>query len=527
MPRIRKDVWNLPANDKTLFWYGKAIEQLKGRSITDITSWWSLAAMHGIDSQLWIDLGYLDPAIVLPFPTTTPGFWNQCQHGSWYFLPWHRAYLGAFEAILLDSIVKQGGPADWALPYWNYDPTQPKKLQFPAAFAPELFDDGSKNPLWVKERYGRKGDGVITILATDVPVKRLWDAPEFFDQPDELATSFGGAQTAFEHGGSGAGQLEQVPHGPIHNYVGGTIKGTNPRIAKNNGLMAMFETAGIDPIFWLHHANIDRLWETWLTVKAPAGAPADAYQNPTDPAWLNQPVGAFVMPRPDGTTFSFTARQVLNTKDPSLNYEYDNISVPAGRTSLLATRLQTLGVSAGDASRLSESMTMPSKMTELVGASGSPVRIGGAATDTRVQLDTVARDKLAATLSVRPMIEGVGTPKPPERVFLALENITSPSDAGVFHVYVNLPEGADPKQHPENLAGVVSLFGARAASRPVGDHAGNGLTKTLEITDIVDAMHLSGALDTQHLDIKFVPQTPISENDGVDVGHVRIYRQSR
>jgi tyrosinase len=144
MPRIRKDVWNLPAGDKTLFWYGKAIEQLKGRSITDITSWWSLAAMHGIDSQLWIDLGYLDPAIVLPFPTTTPGFWNQCQHGSWYFLPWHRAYLGAFEAILLDSIVKQGGPADWALPYWNYDPTQPKKLQFPAAFAPELLDDGSK-----------------------------------------------------------------------------------------------------------------------------------------------------------------------------------------------------------------------------------------------------------------------------------------------------------------------------------------------------------------------------------------------
>jgi hypothetical protein len=24
------------------------------------------------------------------------------------------------------------------------------------------------------------------------------------------------------------------------------------------------ETAAQDPIFWLHHANIDRLWERWL-----------------------------------------------------------------------------------------------------------------------------------------------------------------------------------------------------------------------------------------------------------------------
>jgi tyrosinase len=74
---------------------------------------------------------------------------------------------------------------------------------------------------------------------------------------------------------------------------------------------------------------------------------------------------------------------------------------------------------------------------------------------------------------------------------------------------------------------VVSLFGARAASKLEGTHAGNGLTRTLEITDMVDAMHLSGALNAPHLDVKLVPQTPISENDKVDVRHVRIYRQSR
>ena len=162
----------------------------------------------------------------------------------------------------------------------------------------------------------------------------------------------------------------------------------------------------------------------------------------------------------------------------------------------------------------------------MVGASLESVRIGSGATDARVQLDDAARARLTTTLSAGRMLESA-SPQAPDRVYLALENITSPTDAGVFKVYVNLPAGADPAKHPENLAGVVSLFGARAASKSDGPHAGNGLTRTLDITKIVDDLHLSGALEAAHLDVKFVPQTPMSEGEKVDVRHVRIYRQSR
>ena len=31
MPNVRRDVWKLPANDKTLEWYGKAVEALQAR----------------------------------------------------------------------------------------------------------------------------------------------------------------------------------------------------------------------------------------------------------------------------------------------------------------------------------------------------------------------------------------------------------------------------------------------------------------------------------------------------------------
>jgi tyrosinase len=44
--------------------------------------------------------------------------------------------------------------------------------------------------------------------------------------------------------------------------------------------MSLFETAAQDPIFWLHHSNIDRLWETWRN------QPGHAL--PTDNAWLRQ-----------------------------------------------------------------------------------------------------------------------------------------------------------------------------------------------------------------------------------------------
>ena len=52
--------------------------------------------------------------------------------------------------------------------------------------------------------------------------------------------------------------------------------------------MGAFETAGLDPLFWLHHANIDRLWEVWLNQVI-------NFSIGTDPSW-----GA-----PSGTEFEF------------------------------------------------------------------------------------------------------------------------------------------------------------------------------------------------------------------------------
>lgn len=45
--------------------------------------------------------------------------------------------------------------------------------------------------------------------------------------------------------------------------------------------MSSFTQAALDPIFWMHHCNIDRLWEVWIQRKKPN-------QNPDKSAWLKE-----------------------------------------------------------------------------------------------------------------------------------------------------------------------------------------------------------------------------------------------
>ncbi len=116
---------------------------------------------------------------------------------------------------------------------------------------------------------------------------------------------------------------------------------------------------------------------------------------------------------------------------------------------------------------------------------------------------------------------------PPDRVFLHLENVRGTHDASVLSVYINLREGAKPSEHPELLARSVGLFGLRRASLKEGKHAGQGLNFVLEITKIIDALHLKKSLDVDALSVRIVPHRAVPEKAEITVGRVGIYRQGR
>jgi tyrosinase len=140
------------------------------------------------------------------------------QHGSQRFLPWHRVYLLILEHAL------QGIHPDVSIPYWDW--TNPGEQTFPAwltSVTPTVPMPSPMSPITVTRSPGTTAD--LATLASNIA--------------SVLANSGFASFTS---------SLEAV-HGGVHVWVGGT--------------MSMIPTAPADPIFWMHHANIDRLWWQW------------------------------------------------------------------------------------------------------------------------------------------------------------------------------------------------------------------------------------------------------------------------
>src|ERR1700709_280382 len=176
--RIRKSVYALPQGDTTISWYRKAVDALLNhRPLTDPTSWRYLAAVHGVPSNM-------------STPSAAEDFWDQCQHQSWFFVSWHRGYVAAFEAVIANTIVDLGGPADWALPSWTDSEDlseKPKARLMPPDFFEKTID-GKPNALFSRRSRASNGDfgldaSVVTLKALKTPKFASSAGPKGFGGP--------------------------------------------------------------------------------------------------------------------------------------------------------------------------------------------------------------------------------------------------------------------------------------------------------------------------------------------------------
>lgn len=486
----RRDVWVLSEQDPwhpTIEWYARGVAAMQSRDGTDFAdpaSWRHLAETHGtsIRRSSW----------------PRGALWNECQHSSWFFLPWHRIYLHHLEKILRTTIVGLGGPSDWALPYWDYsDPARPQTRRLPPAFRAERMADGSRNPLFVRERGPRMNtDGAVPV--SSVRIDRAFRETQFTERDGDMIPGFGGPVTGLNHSGGPVGSLEVTPHGNIHVDVGGV----QPR-----GWMTLFETAARDPIFWLHHANIDRLWESWLRL-------GGGRRNPRTPAWLRQrfQFGS------GATTTALAVRDVLDSTAAPLRYRYSRLSVSGAQP-----------VTAAPAAALAGTGEPPDETEETM-AEGPPPELVGA-TDTPVPLTdgpSVAEVSVSApTGPLRSLLQGEDRPP---KVYVRVENVTGTElAAGSYLVHVNLPEGADPDEYEDRRAGQVSMFGVMESSASDDVHSGSGLTFAFDITDVARHLEAAGEWDPERLRVTF---TPVPDTAGqvyagdVRVGRVSVYYQA-
>ena len=246
---VRRDIYTLTAAQITSIKTG--ITAMEALPYTDPTSWQYQAAIHGT-------------LLTASLPS-----WNSCQHGSPFFLSWHRMYLYFFERILR---AKSGDPT-LTLPYWNY--------QSNPVLPPAYRDATPGNPLYDGTRYASiNGGGAI---------------------PSGILTDFSNVVTNDVHYYVFSSDLEN-PHGAVHVTIGGN--------------MGSVPTSALDPCFWLHHTNIDRLWEQWLRICGRS--------NPSDTTYLKQ---SFTFFDETGTAVVMTGSQILHTAT-QLNYQYDFTTKP-------------------------------------------------------------------------------------------------------------------------------------------------------------------------------------------------------
>ncbi len=497
--RIREDVWGLPRWDDTLLWYARAIARMWERPLADPTSWRYQAAIHGYDANFRLLKAIAKPGEQVP--AKADEVWRQCQHFGWFFIPWHRGYLGCFEAIVRETIAELGGPADdWALPYWDYsDGANPNARLARPEFVELDWPGVGDNPLSagieraphskVATALGQAGD--FGIDPEEVSLAAL-DQPEFTASPN--ASSFGGAATGFSHNqGSRPGSLEGTPHADIHNAVGydeatGTLY-----------WMGAFETAGLDPLFWLHHCNLDRLWDEWKRKAASTG-------NPPDQAWL-QPRSAvtgermpFILHLPGKPNFSFVPEEVVDTARSEFSYVYDRHPQ--------ATPLKSLS----DSLLMGEAVAMRRPEPQILGATDAPTLLEGGRAVASVSIAHPTKALLSTLTEARRIA--------PPRLFLNVENIVSTSSATPYRVYLNVPDDFDPAEYRDHFVGTLPMFGIREATQSSGEHGGSGLSYTFDITGVAGRV---GGEDGA-LRVAFVAKRGARGTPGLKVGKVSVYQ---
>jgi tyrosinase len=432
---VRREVRSLGPGDETLSFYARAVGRMKERKASDPLSWAYQAAIHG---------SHVEPAKPL---------WNQCKHGSWFFPPWHRMYLYRFEQIVRKEVVAAGGPADWALPYWNYGKNG-EFASIPDAFREPHDGKGKANPLYVAERRPGINEGGI------IPPPMTTDAfalsrPKYTGGPQ-----FGGGKAPSQpQFWSHTGRLEQTPHNDIHNAIGGA-----------GGWMADPLKAAQDPIFWLHHSNIDRIWAEWN-----AAGKAD----PKDPKWAGQ---GFELFDAGGKATTMHCSDVTTTA--ALKYTYDTLLGTAGALAEEAPAPELAAEAA---------MANPEPEPKVVGATSDEVTLVGSSEKVPVSIDERAKDEVAAATSE----------SDPRQLFLNLEDIKGETNPGsVYGIYLNLPPDADESTLAKHHVGNLSFFGIERAKNPSDDEHSHSLRVSVEVGEVLRAI---GAEPGEPVDVTLRP----------------------
>jgi tyrosinase len=227
------------------------------------------------------------------------------------FLPWHRKFLTLFEHDLQIAV----GDPTYALPYWDWASDAPSPLT--AIIWGENYMGGQgdpvntgpfKRPLWVtlppagwiyylRRIFPPQGAGLPTQSHVDYALTL-----STYDTSPWDNTSQGSFRNTLEGWSDIPSQPAPNLHNLVHVWIGG-----------NMGIVA---SSPNDPLFFLHHCNVDRIWALWQSY-----FPNSPYPDNVPPPRQGQNIDDPMPPWNTGPSAIATPRKFLNYM--ALGYRYD------------------------------------------------------------------------------------------------------------------------------------------------------------------------------------------------------------
>ncbi len=299
---VRRSLHGMALDDPDLDAYRTFVGTMLAKDQSKPASWLGFSLQHG----------------------TYGGGYKYCPHGDWYFLPWHREYVLMYEK----AVRSLTGHTQFAMPYWNWTVDR----SFPAPFNDPTYK-GKPNPLYVAGR---------TLTGSNWPLKdSIVGQVEVMDKiyAETDFQAFGTSKNPNQKdlnmswvvaGGGVQGRLERTPHNNIHNFIGKYMPSAgSPR----------------DPIFMMHHGNIDRIWAYWNGLgRSNLSGMSTADQK----LWLDMDFKNNYL-KPDGTPYSAVVKNLQDIK--VLGYTYDDLPKAPDKKAFdpeRATRLHALFAAAGE-----------------------------------------------------------------------------------------------------------------------------------------------------------------------------------
>ncbi|KAK1835532.1 hypothetical protein QBC39DRAFT_146365 [Podospora conica] len=299
--QVRQEIRELERDRElwTLYLLGVSLMQFSDQSSP--ISWYSLTGIHGIPYKTWQGVG----------PTLGNEKSGYCTHASILFPTWHRPYLVLYEQVLYDLIQQiaswwpEGEDGDryraaaprFRIPFWDWasaPPSNDRALPASVGGSPDIVVDGPNgsqriaNPLFsytfkplnstelpsspfnvwgttvrapsTNDNRAQSNNALVA-QSFDASVQSLSERLYvlFSNYPDYKAFSHNNKPTGNR---TAAESLESL-HDSVHTLAGGGGLGA-PNI--QGGHMAFIPYSAFDPIFFLHHTMVDRIFAIWQTL---------------------------------------------------------------------------------------------------------------------------------------------------------------------------------------------------------------------------------------------------------------------